>query len=99
VQAVPIGDLFLCLQGMFDARAAQRVREALTLVGPGGVLHLDLRQALLPDFALALLAQSVAPGQRAIRVVLQGLGRHQLRILRYFGVEAAVEDVSPASQA
>jgi hypothetical protein len=97
--AVPVRDFFLSFEGVFDARAAQRIRETVARIGPGCALHVDLTHASLPDFALAILAQAVAPSQQAIRIVLQGLGRHQLRILRYFGVDLPVDDLPAPSQA
>lgn len=95
-----IADLVVRLEGVFDLRAAQRVGEALSCVLPGGALCVDLTR--VQDFqaaGVAELARTLRPEGRSVRVVLQGLRRHQVRLLRYLGTDpAALEDgPSPAA--
>ncbi len=73
-------------RGTFDIRAAQEVARELA-----GALHfevcLDLSGVrVFHDFGLAVLAQSLAGRSPPVRVL--GLNLHQVRLLRYLGVDA-----------
>jgi ABC-type transporter Mla MlaB component len=83
-----MGSCRLELDGVFDMPAAQRVAEALSLVRPGGALHLDLRRVReIHDAGLAVLARSIESARDRVAVDVTGLRLHQLQLLRYLGVE------------
>lgn len=81
-------ELVIRVEGVFDLRAALRIRLALRHLQPGGALRIDLTALReFPDYAVAALAEALrAPGVAA-RVVLSGLCQRQLRLLRYLGVD------------
>lgn len=77
------------LEGAFDVPAAKRVGGLLERARPGDAIRIDAaRVSAFEDFGLAVLAQALGE-TRAARVALRGLRSHQLRILRYFGVDPA----------
>jgi ABC-type transporter Mla MlaB component len=79
----------IVLDGVFDDDAARRLEDALDSAGTGARVRLDLsRVRELHDHALALLAKVLAGRADAVRVAPLGLRRHQLRLLRYLGVDA-----------
>lgn len=83
------GELLIEMAGVFDVPAAKRVGAALERARPGESIRIDLaRVSAFEDFGLALLAQALGETSAA-RVALRGLRAHQLRILRYFGVDPA----------
>jgi len=83
------GEVLIELERPFDLPAAKRLAVALERASSGGVVRIDFaRVASFEDFGLALLAQALRE-TRAARVALRGLRTHQLRILRYFGLDAA----------
>jgi anti-anti-sigma factor len=83
------GEVVLELDGVFDVPAAKRLGEALERARRGEAIRIDLaRVSFFEDFGLALLAQALGE-TRAGRVALRGLRLHQLRILRYFGLDPA----------
>lgn len=74
------------VQGVFDTLAAHRVEATLSLAEPHARLQVDLSQVReFHDAALAVLAQAVKSS--AADVALRGLRQHQIRMLRYFGVD------------
>ncbi len=74
------------VQGVFDTPAAQRVEATLSLAEPHARLQVDLTQVReFHDAALAVLAHAVK--STAADVALRGLRQHQIRMLRYFGVD------------
>ena len=80
--------LVIRLEGVFDVLAARRLEAALARADAATPIHLDL--ALVREFhdlGIAVLAHAIASSPA--RVDVRGLRRHQLRVLRYFGVEAA----------
>jgi anti-anti-sigma regulatory factor len=88
-RTVPRGEVLIELDGVFDVPAAKRLAGALERASRGEVVRIDLaRVASFEDFGLALLAQALRE-TRAARVALRGLRTHQLRILRYFGLDPA----------
>lgn len=79
------GELVIAIDGAFDAQAARRLTGWLHEVPLGAPLVLDFTRARdLQDFGLAAVARDLA--QRGNELVVRGLGRHQRRMLRYFGV-------------
>jgi hypothetical protein len=85
-QAKP-GELWLDIDGVFDVAAALRVREMLAHLAPGTVVGLDVSTASeCHDAAVAVLADA-ARRRRSIVVGVRGLSPHQIRMLRYLGVE------------
>jgi anti-anti-sigma regulatory factor len=81
------GELLIELDGVFDVPAAKRLGRELERVGRGGAVRIDVaRVSFFEDFGLALLAQALGE-TRAGRVALLGLRTHQVRILRYFGLD------------
>ena len=90
--------LVLTLQGSFDTHSARRVEEALECVQPGGELHVDLTRVVeFQDLAIAKLANVVGKTDGAVRIVLSGLGLHQLRVLAYLGVDPGALARRPCS--
>ncbi len=77
------------MDGVFDVPAAKRLGTALERARRGAALRIDVSRVTgFEDFGLALLAQALGETS-ASRVALRGLRGHQLRILRYFGVDPA----------
>jgi len=76
------------LEGTFDLPAARLLENSLRRNG-GGPVRVDFSQVrAFKDFAVAVLAQALkahGPGAR-----VEGLSLHQVRLLRYFGVDAEV---------
>ena len=82
------GELLIELDGTFDVPAAKQVGASLERARAGEAIRIDLARVIaFEDFGLALLAQALGE-TRAARVALRGPRSHQLRILRYFGVDA-----------
>ena len=78
--------ILLRLDGTFDAAESWRLHETLSKIEPGTQVTLDFSQVQhFHDFAIALLAQDISSLEG--RVAARGLCQHQLRILRYFGVD------------
>jgi STAS domain-containing protein len=83
------GELLIEVYGVFDVPAANRVGRTLERARPGDAIRIDVaRVSEFQDFGLAILAQALRQTSAA-RVALRGLRDHQLRILGYFGVDAA----------
>ncbi len=81
------GEILIELDGVFDVPAAKRLGTVLERARAGAAIRIDLaRVSSFEDFGLALLAQALGE-TGAARVALRGLRGHQLRILRYFGVD------------
>jgi anti-anti-sigma regulatory factor len=82
------------LDGVFDAWTAHALRSRLNGSADDKVFVVDFsRVDGFEDFALAVLAQGLAPEAHK-RVTLRGLNRRQERILRYFGINR----VEPAQE-
>ncbi len=83
------GEVLIEMDGVFDVPAAKRLGAVLEHARPGAAIRIDVaRVSAFEDFGLALLAQALGE-TGAARVALRGLRGHQLRILRYFGVDPA----------
>jgi len=79
------GAVVMRVQGAFDAALAWRVGDLLAATEPDSHVILDFSAAAgFPDSAVAMLAQSMS--KAAGSVSLLGIGSHQRRILKYFGV-------------
>ena len=92
----PTWQLDLEMDGVFDHRAVDRIAEALACVHRGGVLRIDLSGVQdFQDHAIAHLAQMLASSGASVRIILHGLGRHQVRILRYLGIDLAALEAIP----
>ncbi len=75
------------VSGKFDLDAAERVARAVADADPSSRIVVDLgRVREVQDFGLAVLARVLA-SDRSRRVFVRGLGRHQLRLLGYLGIE------------
>jgi hypothetical protein len=78
------------LEGEFDLPAARMLEHSLRGVAPGNRVRIDFsRVRRLHDFGIATLAKALQ-AVAADAVTLQGLSTHHVRLLRYFGVDAAV---------
>lgn len=78
------------LEGTFDLPAARLLERSLGGMAGNGGVRVDFSRVLrFNDFAVAVLAQALlrapAPG-----VKVEGLTVHQIRLLRYFGVDPRV---------
>lgn len=73
------------VEGPFDLAAALRVARALDDAGEDTLVRIDLtRVSQFDDSGVAVLGRALA-GRPLARV--HGLRRHQVRLLRYLGVE------------
>jgi len=76
------------LDGTFDVPAAERLSLALAEAGEAEV-RVDLSHVRdFHDFNVAVLARALA-GRRKVSV--RGLRNHQVRLLKYLGIEAVGE--------
>ncbi len=78
------------LEGTFDLPAARVLASSLERVAGNGGVRVDFtRVRQFNDFAVALLAQALKrSASSGVRV--EGLTLHQVRLLRYFGVDPRV---------
>ncbi len=75
------------MDGVFDVPAAKRLAAVLERARRGDAIRIELeRVSDFQDFGLAVLAQALGE-TAAARIAVRGLRLHQLRILRYFGVD------------
>lgn len=78
----------ISLEGTFDLPAARLLENSLKR-SAGGAVRVDFtRVRAFNDFAVAVLAQALKRHGDGARV--QGLSLHQVRLLRYFGVDPDV---------
>jgi len=76
------------LSGAFDGLAARRLERMLVQHEPGTRLSVDLSQICeFHDFGIAVLAQALSSCKAQVKVL--GLRLHQVRMLRYFGIDVA----------
>lgn len=77
------------LEGTLDGFTARRVEAALSAASPGARLGVDLTQVReFHDFGIAVLGQALTRCPARIRV--RGLRLHHVRVLRAFGIDAAL---------
>lgn len=81
------GNPVIRLEGTFDLPAARLLENSLRRFATGGVLVDFSAVRQFNDFAVAVLAQALL-GRAGVKV--EGLSMHQIRLLRYFGVDAGV---------
>lgn len=73
------------LEGTFDLPSARLLENSLKRMGAGDHVRVDFSGVRhFHDFGVAVLAQALK-SSRSI-VVVEGLGTHHVRLLRYFGV-------------
>ena len=73
------------LEGTFDGAAARRLRQSLEGVSAQEEVVLDFTQVkLFLDLSISVLTR----GLEAKNIRLRGLGTHQERMFRYFGMVA-----------
>jgi anti-anti-sigma regulatory factor len=76
------------LSGAFDGLAARRLEAILARAEPGARLRVDLTKiGEFHDFGIAVLAHALT--RCKAHVTLLGLRHHQIRVLRYCGVDTA----------
>ncbi len=81
-------EIVIRLEGVFDAAAAQRLSTAIE-AADGDEIRVDLTGVReFHDFGIAMLARALSGREH---VAVSGLRHHQLRLLRYFGIEAATD--------
>jgi len=81
-------EVVIDLDGVFDGPAARRVEANLISAAPGTRVRIDLTKVReFQDFGVAVLGHAVS--RCRARVVVRGLRQHQLRVLRYFGLDPA----------
>jgi len=72
----------------FDVDTARRVEVILHAASADADICLDLRSVRhLQDAAVGVVAEALRR-RRALRVEIRGLSQHQVRLLRYLGLEA-----------
>lgn len=96
-RASKTGDIQLTVDGPFDLPAARRVARVLTEADAEALVCIDLtRVSHFDDTGVAVLGQALAGHLRAD---VRGLRQHQVRLLRYLGVErvgGSLIDSAPA---
>lgn len=87
------------VSGAFDGLEARRLEVMLVGAEPGVRLRLDLTQVSeFHDFGIAVLAQALT--RCKAQVTLLGLRQHQVRVLRYCGVDTtSLERATAADEA
>jgi anti-anti-sigma regulatory factor len=74
------------LEGVFDGPAARRLEALLVGADARRSFEIDLRQVReLHDVGIAVLAHALTRTQA--HVTIRGLRQHQIRVLRYFGID------------
>jgi len=80
-------------EGTFDASAAREVARALDLLEPASRVRVDLTRVRdFQDLGVAVLARAL---QGHHQVEVSGLRLHQIRLLKYYGVDAAAVGPHP----
>ena len=82
------GQVLIRLAGVFDGRAARGLEAMLARADGSMRLRVDLTQVReFHDFGIAVLANAMTHCRA--QVALLGLRQHQIRVLRYCGVDTA----------
>jgi len=72
----------------FDVRTARRIETILLAAASDASICLDLRGVRhVQDAAVGVVADALRQ-RRALRVEIRGLSQHQIRLLRYMGLES-----------
>lgn len=83
----PSTESIIWLRGVFDGVAAMHLEEKLLRTTRTDRILVDLTQVReFHDFAVAVLGRALS--RCPAEVKLRGLRQHQVRVLRYFGVDA-----------
>jgi anti-anti-sigma regulatory factor len=83
----PRPESIIWLEGVFDGVAASHLEEKLLRTIPGDRILVDLTQVReFHDFGVAVLGRALTLCRAEVK--LRGLRQHQVRVLRYFGVDA-----------
>ena len=78
------GEVVIRVEGLFDKVAAARLARCISELPPAAPLVVDFSHVDdLPDAGVAQVAQELSGHED---VAFRGLGRHQLRLLRYCGL-------------
>jgi len=90
-------ELGVSVSGPFDLEAALRVARVLTDADDEAAVRIDLtRVSHFEDSAMAVLARALAVHRYAR---IHGLRQHQLRLLRYLGVEGVHDSAADSEPA
>jgi anti-anti-sigma regulatory factor len=82
------------LEGTFDLPAARLLENSLQRIVSKGGVRIDFTGVRhFNDFAVAVLAQALKSAEGGVKVA--GLSPHQVRLLRYFGIDPAVFRADP----
>ncbi len=77
-------EVVIRMEGVFDAAAAQRLSTAIETAQAEDI-RVDLTDVReFHDFGIAMLARALSGRSH---VAVSGLRHHQLRLLRYFGID------------
>jgi hypothetical protein len=77
------------VEATFDMAAAERVRQLVGTADDSAELQVDLTRVRdFEDRAIAILGDALVGARGPVSV--RGLGRHQVRMLRYLGVPSGV---------
>jgi anti-anti-sigma regulatory factor len=83
---IPHPESIISLEGVLDGLAALRVEEVLVRMGPGDRVLVDVTKVReFHDFGVAVLGRALARCRAEVK--LRGLRHHQVRVLRYFGID------------
>jgi anti-anti-sigma regulatory factor len=84
--AIPTTESIISLEGVFDGVAARHLEERLLRAMPGDRILVDVTQVReFHDFGVAVLGRALTLCRAEVK--LRGLRQHQVRVLRYFGVD------------
>ncbi len=82
-------EVVIRLEGVFDAAAAQRLSTAIE-TARSEEIRVDLTDVReFHDVDIAMLARALSGHEP--HVAVSGLGHHQRRLLRYFGIDAGAD--------
>jgi anti-anti-sigma regulatory factor len=98
LETMMAADSVIRLTGEFDGIAARRLEATLVAATGGERFDIDLTQVRgFHDFAIAVLGHALTRTRADVRI--RGLRHHQIRVLRYFGVDAAPLQAAALSDA
>lgn len=80
---------------VLDLQAARVIQVSLSRAAAGAVICLDFTGVRdFEDAALSILAVALR-GCRCARVAVRGLGAHQMRLMRYLGLDLRAHPATP----
>jgi hypothetical protein len=92
------GAMVIRMDGVFDVPAAKRLARELAATDEHEQVRVDLTQVReFHDYGVTVLAQALS--SMGARIDVRGLGRHHLRLLRYFGVYTEPTDLGTEAEA